>query len=359
MIDVKQPGDSRTSEERGIPSVGEKKKGNRWMTILTIGAVVVMLIAYGAKGGMDALKHRADGRTEPKATRGLPNLARSAFDADGAPPLPTKTLEKEATKSPAKPVDDLAERRKRAPLLAIGGKAANGNNPGVPRGTAAETDNRSGTLGSAMRPTRMASARAYQLKDPNLTLTQGSFIDCTLITAINSTLPGMTACVLSRDVYSTNGKVLLLERGSRLVGQYQSGQLRQGMRRIFLLWTRVETPKGVLVDLDSPSTDSLGRAGVDGRVNNHFWQRFGAAMLVSVVDDALQAAQQQQTQGNNSVSFNNSNQAAQGLAATIVQNTVNIPPTLERDQGSRVGIFVARDIYFGDVYQLRPTEARP
>jgi type IV secretion system protein VirB10 len=126
------------------------------------------------------------------------------------------------------------------------------------------------------------------------------------------------------------------------------------MRRIFLLWTRVETPGGVLVDLDSPATDSLGRSGVDGRINNHFWQRFGAAMLVSVVDDALQSAQQQ-SQGNTSVSFNNSNQAAQGLAATIVQSTVNIQPTLERDQGSRVGVFVARDIYFGDVYQLRQT----
>lgn len=356
MIDVKEPRDPRVVEERGIPSVGEKKKTNRWMTLLTLGAIVVLIIAYGAKGGMDALRHRSDGKSEPKATRGLPNLARSAFDMDGTPPLPEKekAKEKEVAKSEAKPMDDLAERRKRAPLLALGARAG-APTPGVPTGGAAETDSRGGTLGAAMRSTRMASARAYQLKDPNLTLTQGSFIDCTLVTAINSTLPGMTACVLSRDVYSTNGKVLLLERGSRLVGQYQSGQLRQGMKRIFLLWTRVETPKGVLVDLDSPSSDSVGRAGVDGHINNHFWQRFGAAMLVSVVDDALQA-QQQQAQGGNSVSFSNSNQAAQGLAATIAQSTVNIPPTLEQNQGSRVGIFVARDIYFGDVYQLRQAE---
>jgi type IV secretion system protein VirB10 len=354
MIDMKSPAEPQDGDERGIPRVGAKKKGNRWMTVLTIGAVVVMLLAYGAKGAMDALRHRADGNSEPRATRGLPNLASSAFDVDGAPPLPNKPEEKQLARAAATPVDDLAERRKRAPLLALGGKAASAQPPGVPTGGSADTDNRAGSLGAAMRPTRAASARAYQLKDPDLTLTQGSFIDCTLITAINSTLPGMTACVLSRDVYSTNGRVLLLERGSRLVGQYQSGQLRQGMRRIFLLWTRVETPGGVLVDLDSPATDSLGRSGVDGRINNHFWQRFGAAMLVSVVDDALQSAQQQ-SQGNTSVSFNNSNQAAQGLAATIVQSTVNIQPTLERDQGSRVGVFVARDIYFGDVYQLRQT----
>ena len=362
MNQSNQKNDASNASERGIPQVGGKKKYNRWTTILMTGAAVVMLLAFLAKGGMDRLKHRGDEKNEPKATRGLPNLARSAFDTSSTlpPPPADKTVEPKSGPAAAKPTDDLLERRKRAPVLAFGGRAGTGGGrPANPSAGIAETGDNSGSLGQSLRATRMASSRAYQLKDPNLTLTQGSFIDCTLITAINSTLPGMTSCVLSRDVYSTNGKVLLVERGSKFVGQYQAGQLRQGMRRLFVLWTRIETPKGVLVNLDSPMTDSLGRSGSDGRVNNHFWERFGAAMLVSVVDDVLQAAQQKQSQGDNSISFSNSNRAGQDSAAVIVQNTVNIPPTLEKDQGSRIGVFVARDVYFGDVYTLRPSANLP
>jgi type IV secretion system protein VirB10 len=213
-------------------------------------------------------------------------------------------------------------------------------------------------LGSALSATRAAEVSARQLTDPNLTITQGSFLDCNLITAINSTQPGMTSCVLARNIYSTNGRVLLLERGSRLVGQYQSAQLRQGMDRIFVLWTRAETPNGVVVNLDSPSTDALGRSGVDGKINNHFWARFGSALLVSVVNDASQAALANQRRNNDGGTFNFNNTAgsANDAAAIIVQNTVNIPPTLDKAQGSHIGVFVARDLYFGSVYSLAPQE---
>src|SRR6185369_2086107 len=86
-------------------------------------------------------------------------------------------------------------------------------------------------------------------------------------------VPGMSRCLLTRNVYSSDGKVLLLERGSRITGQYQGG-MQQGKARIFVLWSRVETPKGVIVNLDSPGTDPLGRSGHEGYINTHFWERF-------------------------------------------------------------------------------------
>jgi type IV secretion system protein VirB10 len=341
---------------RGIPQVGRRKRGNRWPILVAVCVIVVLVVSLGAKTAMDRLRDRAADRKEPKAARGLPNLARSAFDSERLPqPVDDKPATAATTARLA--VDDLLERRKRAPVLAFGGTGPSADAALGSDDALGATSDRGGSLGGKLQATRMAGARAYQLTDPAMTLTQGSFLDCTLITAINSTLPGMTSCVLSRNVYSTNGHVLLLERGSKLVGQYQSGQLRQGMRRIFVLWTRAETPTGVLVDLDSPSTDSLGRSGMDGTINNHFWLRFGSAMLVSVVDDVVQGAlqaQQQSNQGDTGITYNNTSQATQSAAAVIVQNTVNIPPTLDKAQGSRIGIFVARDLYFGNVYKLEP-----
>lgn len=360
-----KPGNDETA--RGIPQVGGKKKGNRWATLLTVGGCAVMIMALGSKVAIDSLRNRGQGAEDKTIQRGLPNLARGAFDGnDLKPPEAAKPVQQAAAptseQAKAKVVaDDLAERRKRAPLIALGAKSGTRDN--VP-GTATNqgvADNNRGSLGNALQATQMASARGYQLRDPSLTLTQGSFIDCTLITAINSAQPGMTSCVLSRNVFSTNGRTLLLERGSRLVGQYQSGQLRPGMKRIFVLWTRAETPHGVLIDLDSPGTDSLGRSGIEGKVNTHFWERFGSAMLVSVVDDVVTAAlqsQQQSSDGGTSISFNSTGQATKGAAAVIVENTVNIPPTVDIAQGARVGVFVSRDLYFGDVYQLRQKSSR-
>jgi hypothetical protein len=117
-------------------------------------------------------------------------------------------------------------------------------------------------------------------------VTKGAFLDCALETAISSDLAGMTSCRLTRDVYSTSGKVLLIERGSKIVGEYQSG-LQKGKARIFVLWSRIETPTGVIVKLDSAGTGPLGRSGHSGFIDTHFWERFGSAILLSLIDDVV------------------------------------------------------------------------
>ena len=88
-----------------------------------------------------------------------------------------------------------------------------------------------------------------------------------------------------RNIYSDNGRVVLMEKGTKIVGEYQGG-LDRGQYRLFVLWTRAVTPRGIAIDLASPATDALGRGGMDGRVNNFFWQRFGTALLFSLVEDA-------------------------------------------------------------------------
>src|ERR1044071_5084632 len=106
----------------------------------------------------------------------------------------------------------------------------------------------------------------------------------------------MTTRVMASHSFSADGTVVLLERGTKLVGETR-GQVRQGAARLFVLWTEARTPRGVIVPLDSPRTDELGRSGLPGEVDRHFVERFGAAILISVIDGAIQAAVQQQREG--------------------------------------------------------------
>jgi type IV secretion system protein VirB10 len=211
-----------------------------------------------------------------------------------------------------------------------------------------------GQLATLLRPTASAAVRAQLLPAQRLLLPKGAFIDCTLETAIDSTLPGMTTCVMATDVFGVDGKVVLLERGTKLIGETR-GQVEQGAARIFVLWTEARSPTGVIVPLDSPGADELGRSGLPGEVNRHFWERFGAAMLVSVVDGAVQAAAQSAHGGSGNVVVNPS--SSQDVLTEILKNTISVPPTVTKQNGDRIQVLVARDVDFRSVYELRSVAA--
>ena len=213
----------------------------------------------------------------------------------------------------------------------------------------------SGPLADNLQPVRLAGARAGVLPDRDMMLTQGSMIDCQLETKIVSTVPGMTTCYTTRDIYSTNGRVVLLDSGSKVVGQYQGG-MTQGAARIFVLWTRVETPNGVIINLDSPGAGPLGEGGLGGYVDTHFWERFGGAIMLSMIGDlGNYASNKASGGGNDKITFDQTSDAGQDMANTALENTINIPPTLYKNQGERLQIFVARDLDFRGVYSLEHT----
>jgi type IV secretion system protein VirB10 len=228
---------------------------------------------------------------------------------------------------------------------------SNGNNAAPPARDA---------LGDALRPTLVSGTSAGKLADRTFMMTQGNLLDCSLDVAISSAVPGMTKCTLTRSVYGDDRKVVLLERGTELTGQYQGG-MQQGQKRLFILWVRAKTPSGVVITLSSPGTDSLGRGGVDGFVDTHFWERFGAGLLLSVIDDVFQlglAKVQSGSGGNTTIVLpQNTAQTTKSAAAIAVESDVHIPPTLEKNQGEHVSIFVARDLDFRTVYALRPVDA--
>ena len=233
-----------------------------------------------------------------------------------------------------------------APILAYS-RSAGGAGPAIPASLAAQNGpvREATELDQLRRGSSIGQARAARLGDRNFLIVAGANIPCLLQTAMDTTTPGYVTCLIPRDVLSDNGAVVLMEKGTKVLGEYRSS-LRQGQRRLFVLWTRAVTPAGVAIALGSPASDPVGRAGFDGEIDTHFWDRFGGALLLSIVDDAAYAV----AGPNNGSNITRLPSDAAGIA---VQNSINIPPSLRKAQGSEVSIFVAQDFDFSGVYGLR------
>lgn len=268
-----------------------------------------------------------------------------------------------ATPAPPAPApDQMLESARRAPVLAYNRPVASGRSArNVPTGGVpvdpydfgrAEPRNE---LADKLKPTPIEGVRAAQLPNRNLLVTQGTSIPCVLETAMSSDVAGFVSCVVLRDVMSDSGNVVLMEKGTQVVGEYR-GNVRRGSKRMFVLWARAKTPTGVIVALASPATDALGRSGFDGDIDTHFWERFGSALLLSIVGDASSIGRQQLQDG--SIQINNTAGATNTAAGIAVEQSINIPPTLSKNQGELVNIFVARDLDFSSVYQLKRIESR-
>lgn len=204
-------------------------------------------------------------------------------------------------------------------------------------------------LQDRLKPTVTMSTNAMKRGDMTYVMRKGTNIACTLETQIITTHPGLTRCLVNKDVYSANGKVLLLERGSSINGE-QTSALVQGQARVFVLWNEVETPNGVRVAINSPGAGQLGAAGHSARVNNHFWQRFGGAILISLIGDVADNINNRQRNGGE-ITFSNSTDAAQDMATEALKNSINIPPTGYVNHGSLINVMVARDVDFSSVYE--------
>lgn len=179
--------------------------------------------------------------------------------------------------------------------------------------------------------------------NPQTTVTQGSLIPAVLETAIDTDVPGYVRAVVSADVRSFDGGRVLIPRSSRLIGQYKSG-LQAGQKRVYVIWSRVIRPDGVSVNLASPATAFAGETGLAGKVDNHFFQRFGSAILLSVVG-GLSAL------GNNNGTAVVIGGQTQSAAAAAVGQSGQISPTVRVRQGEPIRVFTARDLDFSKVAQ--------
>jgi type IV secretion system protein VirB10 len=206
-------------------------------------------------------------------------------------------------------------------------------------------------LTAALTPTQTHATQAGSVGNRDLRLSAGAKIACAGDTAFDSTLAGISTCTVTSDVYSDNGHVLLIERGSTVNTEFRSAPA-QGQRRVFILSARIQTPGGVFVQIDSPAADALGRMGIDGEVDNHWGERLGAAFLLSLVQDSIGYLASRSNSSNGTVVFENTQQTGNDMADKVLNSTINIPPTITKNQGADFLIVLARDIDFSNVYQL-------
>ena len=189
--------------------------------------------------------------------------------------------------------------------------------------------------------------------DPNLLLAKGSYIGCSLDTKLVSSIKGGIVCTVSDNVYSSNGATLLIEKGSKITGFFQSGQMNDGLDRIFVVWQEIRTPNNINIPVFSGASDSLGASGIEGWVDHHWLERFGSAILLSVIDDALNVTVNGKRGSSNIDYTENSRETTRNMADTALQKFINIQPTLYKNQGDLVGVYVNRDIDFSKVYKLK------
>ncbi|AFL51498.1 type IV secretion system protein VirB10 [Sinorhizobium fredii] len=357
----------RIPGERAETVAGRRVDNN---PVLKRGAVALAIVAFVAFAlwSVSGEKPPSDTtRPERVVIRQTTNFEPVKEKIEPVQPEPEVKLPTPVVAEQVKEEDPLLDSARRAPVMAYSAGQKNATAHGNREESAVSPDGNflpldGNTMGqntassneeqfkTMLRPTRLEGSRAGTLGNRDFIVAMGTSIPCVLETAMASDQPGFTSCVINRDVLSDNGRVVLMERGTQIVGEYRGG-LQRGQKRLFVLWNRAKTPNGVIVTLASPATDALGRAGMDGYVDTHWWERFGSALLLSVVGDAAGYANSRLKDSD--VDAQGTTSAGQQAAAIAVEQSINIPPTLMKHQGELVSIFVARDLDFSGVYRLR------
>lgn len=196
-------------------------------------------------------------------------------------------------------------------------------------------------------PTRQAKL----LRDVDYTLIKGTKIPCVLETNIISEQEGFASCIISQDVYSSNARVLLIEKGTKVTGAYNTG-LKNGDRRLGVVWDRLITPYDVVIQLDSPSTGRLGASGISGKVDNRWGTRIGSALLISLIDDALRITGERSKSANVIVGSQTAD-SGRDMASKILEKQINLPPIVYIREGEKINIYVADDVDLSDIYNIR------
>lgn len=193
--------------------------------------------------------------------------------------------------------------------------------------------------------------------NPDLYIPENTPISCALTRRFVSDVAGKLQCVLTDDVYSASKKIRLLDKGSTASLVYKTGMLNHGQARVFVMATKIRTQQPPFMDIPLVDTDAageLGEAGVDGWIDTHFKDRFlGAAMLGMIPDIANAATDNVASTDRNTDYTQNSREAFAELAKTAFENSVDIPPTIYKNQGEIITLITGRDIDFSKVYTLK------
>lgn len=366
--------------DAGMPAVGASPgKTFAILAVLILGAASILYMIFG--GDEPPPPEIAKGPSTSPVEKSLPPpQIPSAPVVDVPPPSPAPPVVNipppNATPTDVEvgvvtPDESARKAREQAQSVVLkgGGGLFGGGRREAPEKPPEYNDPNSAFMANAIRTSEAETATATIIGGLGHTVAQGKVIDCVLESAVNTDLPGTIRAIVSHDIYAEHGRDVLIPRGARLIGTYNSGVTR-GQKRVFMVWTRMIRPDGVDIQLGSPGTDPLGRSGVEGNVDNKFMELFSGAVLTSVL--AFGAASIiEATTDNPNTSTSNSTGAGFGsgsvttqqgsptaIAAnqftnqtfqtgkSLVDSYLNVNPTITIPQGTVMKVFVNRDLIF-------------
>jgi len=403
LADEVHPSEEMQNVDRGAPTLKiERDQGINKNMIIAGGVVVFTLLVVGLilftlinriSGGKDEnlpvienstlekpkpeslaslrAKMEADKRREEEAAalerKRLADLAREKAEREAANKPQIAPSGQEATKLPAlgkldnvttpadKPLSqrkpeeltakELAQLRKgRGDVLAYESQVAK-------RDSGQSTLERPSALGNMLITERHADGYATLRKSRQYLLMRGTNIPCTILPRVITNYFSQPTCIVNEDVYSPEG-IVLIDRGSKVIGE-QRTSLKRGSKRVFIAWADIETNEGVSIKVDSMAADSLGGAGVDAWIDNHWRERFGAAILLSFMDDLFEIIASEASKSRNQQNWENSTNNASSMSQIALEDSIKIEPTGYIMPAKQVNIIVARDIDFSNIYSVK------
>jgi len=231
---------------------------------------------------------------------------------------------------------------------------------------------KSGLLGQNVDPNGQTSKEDFfnqDIKDlgylpnqvvPQLSLYElkrGSVIPATLITGLNSDLPGRITAQVSQDVYdSATGYRLLIPQGSKLFGRYDS-KVSFGQERVLVVWTDLIFPNGATLQIGGMAgTDAEGYGGFKDKVDRHLWHTFGSAALVALIgtgiDMSMPESSRLATQDTASdAARRNFAESFGRVAEQTISKNLNVQPTIQIRPGYKFNVLVDQDMIFPSAYK--------
>ena len=229
--------------------------------------------------------------------------------------------------------------RLNSPMIAIGGRGGSGGGDDAIEERRLDA-NEEFVRGGA-RPAPAEQARV--IVNPANTVTQGTVIQASLETAIDSSLPGPIRAVVTQDVHSYDGSRILIPRGSRLIGRY-SANVSIGQYRAMVAWERIILPDDQTVAISAFGGDQIGRSGVTGRVNKRFGERFGSAALVSLLSSGPTLVAREIDNQTTREAASSVTEDLRNVTGNVVSDYLNLPPIITVNQGARMTVMVDRDL---------------
>jgi len=190
---------------------------------------------------------------------------------------------------------------------------------------------------------KIAPTQSRIIGAPSNTVMQGTVIEATLTTGINSQLSGTITSTVSYDIWSFDMSRVLIPRGSQMFGRYAK-EVAVGQKRVLVAWDRVVTPNGQVMDLEAYGSDRLGRSGLTGKVNSRFLQRFGSAALISVFSAAPAAAAASVRDDEAAILAEAVSTDASDNTSAVIEEYLSLAPVITVEHGSVIMVMVMNDM---------------